>query len=207
MTAQPPTPEEKLFAVIQGAPASSPRPRKRSVDLTALRVRVQTVVSAVDLPQVNQALLGLIVLVGIWCVLNPFIARPQIDRLLSRVTQQIEPFIIAPPLEGLRSLEDYVQMMTAQDPFRIGDTGLGVPPSQPVVTQPPSQTAQALLGDLRLVGISQGATAESIAMIEQVSTRQTHFLKAGDRISQFTVQQILEDRVVLQYGTQTVELF
>jgi len=204
MAIQKPTPEEKLFAVIQGAKHPSPRVRTRALSLAALSTQMRAVASAMELPRVNEVLLGLIVIVGLWGVVNPFVLRPRVDRLLSQVTQQIEPFLIVPPLEGLRSAQDYVQAMTTQDPFRVGEPSPGTQLS-PRSIQTPTQTAQALLADLRLVGISHGE--KPVAMIEQVSSRQTHFLNVGEVIGQLTIKEILDDRVVLQYGSQTLELY
>jgi len=45
------------------------------------------------------------------------------------------------------------------------------------------------------------------AMVEQVSQQTTHVLKAGDPLGPFTVKEVLEDRVILQIGTEELELF
>lgn len=57
---------------------------------------------------------------------------------------------------------------------------------------------------LRLVGISWGR--EPIAMIENKNEKKTYFLKKGDSITQFKVKDILEDRVILDYNGELIEL-
>ena len=63
---------------------------------------------------------------------------------------------------------------------------------------------QAIAQSLRLVGISWGR--EPIVMIENKNEKKTYFLKKGDSIDQFKVKTILEDRVILDYSGELIEL-
>ena len=198
---QKPTPEEKLFAVIQGAQAASPRARAHAVSLATVTSQLQAILRQADLPRINRALSAFIVVLTVWCAINPFLLRPRIDRVLKQATRYLAPFVIAPPLEGLKASNDYIARMRANDPFRVGDA----PTRLPAATALPAAATQALLADLKLVGIAKGAVPH--AMIEQVSQQTTHVLKAGDPIGPFTVKEVLEDRVILQAGTQELELF
>jgi len=198
---QKPTPEEKLFAVIQGASQASPRARVHAVSLSTLSAPLQRLLQQTDLPRINRGLTVLIIALAGWCLLNPLLLRPRIDRVLQKAAKYLAPFVIAPPLEGLKASDDYITLMRAKDPFRVGDAPLQ---PQAVSTQPTPDT-QALLADFKLVGIAQGAVPR--AMIEQVSQQMTHVLKAGDPIGPFTVKEVLEDRVILQIGTEELELF
>jgi hypothetical protein len=66
------------------------------------------------------------------------------------------------------------------------------------------QTIIALSAGLRLAGISLGA--EPQAMVENKETNETFFLKKGDTVNRLTVQEIFNDRVILSYEGETVEL-
>jgi hypothetical protein len=189
-----PTPEEKLFAVIQGAKAPPLRGGRRGQTLARA-------VAAIDLPQINQALTALTVLLGL-ATLHPLIQRPRVDRLLDSVPAS-PGFRIAGPLDGLRSLDAYLPPILEQDPFRVGS----VTPAQPAASDTPEalfepDPAEQLSG-LRLVGLSPGP--EPTAMIEQDG--QTYFLRPGDAVGAFTVKQILPDRVILRAGSRDLELF
>ncbi len=63
---------------------------------------------------------------------------------------------------------------------------------------------QEIMQDLKLVGISWGK--ESIAMVESKKEKRTYFLKKGDNIGQFKISDILEDRVILDYKGELIEL-
>lgn len=199
--AGPPTPEEKLFAVIQGA-KHKPLRRPPSPSLAELAARLRGAAASLDVPKVNQALLALMVPLGAWCALGPFFMRPSSERLLARARQQVTPFLIAPPQDGLRPAEESAQLLRSHDLFGVGEPAAA--PAAPAAPVPPP--AQPQLSDLRLVGIARGAAPT--AMVEQVSANMTHVLKVGDAIDGFTVTAILEDRVMLLDPTgQEVALF
>ncbi len=200
MPSQKPTPEEKLFAVIQGAKASPLRTRAQALSLASLGGWLAALIGPLDLPRVNRALTVVMMVMGVGA-LSPFVMRPRVDRLLSRVEERAVPAVAA-PLEGLRPLEEYLPRIVEQDPFRVGRAPSSM--SAPDVT--PGSLAsdpRQLVSGLRLVGISWGE--EPTAMIEQ--NQQTFFLKVGDPIAGFTVKDIHQDRVILRMGEQDVELF
>lgn len=198
---QKPTPEEKLFAVIQGAQQASPRARAQALSLATLGTYLQAVMRQADLPRINRALSFLIAGLSLWCILSPLVFRPRMDRVLKQARRESAPFVVAPPLEGLKAPNDYIGLMRAKDPFRVGEVPLAKSPAAAL----PTPNVQALLNDFKLVGIAKGAVPH--AMIEHVSQQTTHVLKAGDPIGPFTVKDVLEDRVILQHGTQELELF
>jgi Tfp pilus assembly protein PilP len=207
MAADQPTPEEKLFAVIQGAPHKLLRRPGRPA-LAGAAGSWRASLAAVDLPRVNQALTVVLVLMGLACAASPLLLRPRIEQVLARAQREVAPFVIAPPLEGLRAADEYLQTIRTQDPFRVGDA-LPAPPPPPapaLEAPPPAPAGQEQLADLRLVGIARTG-AEPRAMVEQVSQGTTHVLKAGDTIGIYTIKDILEDRVVLEAGGQELELF
>jgi hypothetical protein len=64
---------------------------------------------------------------------------------------------------------------------------------------------EELAKDLSLVGIYLDEE-EPIAMIEDKQVQKTYFLKEGDSINKFTIQDILKSRVILSYEGETIEL-
>ncbi|MDP3704138.1 MAG: hypothetical protein Q8R78_07095 [Candidatus Omnitrophota bacterium] len=201
---QKPTPEEKLFAVIQGARQASPRARVQAVPLAALTAQLQAILREMDLPRINRGLSIIIIVLAAWCLLNPLLFRPRMDRVLAQATKYLAPFVIAPPLEGLKPSDEYVALMRTRDPFRVGGAA-AKPRSATAAALPAIANAQAMLADFKLVGISKGTVPR--AMVEQVSQQTTHVLTAGDPLGPFTVKEVLEDRVLLQLGTEKFELF
>lgn len=201
MAASTPTPEEKLFSVIQGAKHKPLRRPSSTLSLAAVRAQVRGAFAALDVPKVNQALVLLMVPLGLFCAFGPILMRPSPARLLAQARERPVPFVIPPPLEGLRPAEELIQLVRINDPFGISERPTAA------VTAPPVQPLQAqqMLGDLRLVGIARGAVPT--AMVEQVSQNLTSVLKVGDVVGGFTVKAILEDRVVLDAGGQELELF
>lgn len=201
MATSKPTPEEKLFAVIQGAAQKPLRGKPRALSLATVAARLSMLIGPVDLPRINQGLAVLIGGLALACVSNPLMMRPRVDRLLGRIEPRGAPVIPA-PLQGLKTLEAYLGTMGAQDPFRIGEQPLAVSPDQ-AATAPAHADPKTLLGDAKLVGISFGENPT--AMVEQ--QKQTFFLKPGDVLGQLTVKEILKDHVVFRSGDQDVELF
>ncbi len=208
MAAEKPTPEERLFAIIRGAThpplrrAESPGARPWDGLLTALR-------GPWNLSRVNRLLTTLVVLLGAGTIGSWFV-RPSTDRFVATAEAQAAatPLTLTPPPSGPPPTEAFVARMQARDPFKLEPPPPppepAAPPTPPPPPPPPPIDQQAL-DDLRLVGISWDP--EPLAMIEQVKTQQTHFLRVGDPIGPFRVQSILANHVILRQGEQTVELF
>jgi hypothetical protein len=62
----------------------------------------------------------------------------------------------------------------------------------------------SLAKDLKLVGISWGKNP--IVMIEDSKAKKTYFLKKGEMINEFKIDNILTDRVILSFGGETIQL-
>ena len=209
MTADKPTPEEKLFAVIQGAKHPPLRAKAQVISLASAGPWLSSLMGPMDLARINQLLTWVIAGMGLLCVASPVLMRPHGDRMVAAAQQQAAPFVMPSPLEGLKTTQAYVELLRSQDPFRI-EAQATVPKAEqpPTVQEPhirPGPDPKTVLADLKLVGIS--LSPEPIAMIEQVSTQQTYFLKPGDLIGQAMVKEILSDRVVLHVGDQDMDLF
>jgi len=169
------------------------------MSLASFSARLSVFVGSFDLPRVNQLLVVVIGLLGMACLTSLFWLQPRIDRLMGKAQTHVAP-IMAGPLDGLRPVEEYLQTITKQDPFRVGE----VPRTASTTEAPPSRLdPKTLVSGLRLVGIAWAE--EPIAMVEQ--QQQTHFLKKGDTLGTLTVKEIFRDHVVFQASDQEVELF
>ena len=207
MATQKPTPEEKLFAVIQGGPHPPLRPRARAGSLSgigALLVRV----GPLDLPRANQLFTIMVIGFAVAFIVNLLpMTWPHADRLMEQAKSHGTPSTMAAPLEGMKSVEESIQLMQANDPFHVGSASVESQASSPETQEPSAQQrAQDALKDLKIVGISWDP-ADSTVMIEQLSDHQTHFLKVGNIIGVFTVKDILQDRVILRAGDHDFELY
>lgn len=201
MTAPKPTPEEKLFAVIQGAQHPPLRARAQAISLSSLGARLAVLIGPVDLPRINQALTVVVAVLGVVCVASPLLMQPRVERSVARARNAPNVPVSGAPLEGLHPVDEYLQSMAQQDPFRVGETLRTAVASGDTTST--GHDPRALIAGLKLVGISWGE--EPIAMIEQ--QQQTYFLKQGERLGEVTVKAILQDRVVLQVAGQDIELF
>ena len=205
MEIKKPTPEEKLFAVIQGAPHAPLRPRAQALSLALARRSLAAFIGPLELPRINRLLAVVVAVLGAACLLAPLIMQPQVERVMNRASTQSVPFVIAKPLEGVKPLADYSELMREKDPFQVGSATPAGQPTASTNPQPRPQQFQDALADLKLVGISWGD--DPTVMIEELSTHETHFLKTGQSVGPFTVKEILQDRVMLRAGEQDVELF
>lgn len=203
MAAAKPTPEEKLFAVIQGAKSTPLRGRGSALSFKQRLQQMGARVGAIDLPRANQLLMAVMALL-VAGLAAQFFTQPSVERLIAQA-QEPEPFRIAPPLQGLKPLDEYLPKVLEQDPFRTGHTSsaaAGASNTEKPEPAPPADP-KALIANLRLVGIAWGDAPT--AMIEQ--DKQTYFLKPGDPIGALTVKEILKDHVILKSGDQEVDLF
>ncbi len=201
-----PTPEERLFAVIQGAAHRTLRRNAPALTLAGLAGKALGIVGPLDLPRINQGLLVVAIGLGALCAVSPFIVRPRLEHVLGKAQQYLAPFVMAPPLEGLRPTDEYVSALRRADPFRLGEAPPAEPGAEPVIARPPPPAAQQALGNLRLVGIAKTG-ARPRAMIEDVTQNATSIVGVGDIVGPFTVKAILEDRVVFDAGGAEMELF
>ena len=113
-----PTPEEKLFAVIQGAKAAPIRGKASAMSLSGFWAAFFTATGPFDLTRVNKLLSGLIVILVLFAA-APFLLQPSVENLMSTVPIRT---VTPPPaaLDGLKPLDAYLPTFLESDPFRIG---------------------------------------------------------------------------------------
>lgn len=96
-----------------------------------------------------------------------------------------------------RPFDYYAARVRDRDIFQ---SPLHRPPERPGAQTGPTDGAQGL----RLVGIVLDDSAE--AVIEDTQANRTFFVRVGDSIQQGVVEKITEDKVVITFGGQQVEL-
>ena len=199
-----PTPEEKLFAVIQGAAHPPLRSKRSSRSILDMGRTAWAMAGSIGVPQVNHALVTFNILLALVCVAGAFM-RPDERKLMGLAAQSPGRFTIAPPLAGMQPVEELVELMRAKDPFHIAEPIATVPTPNTTPPPPTGPDFQAALSQLKLVGIARGE--EATAMIEDKASQQTHFLRRGETIGVFTIKEVLPDHVILRAGDQDFDLF
>lgn len=102
------------------------------------------------------------------------------------------------PAIETRSFESYKQTMAGRDVFQA-------PWEKPVQAAPASGASAAELSkQLKLVGILMDKDPKAI--VEDLGTQQTFFVSPGERIGNAIVEEIREDKVILIFGQEKVEL-
>ena len=84
MSPTEPTPEERLFAVIQGTHHSGARAKGRTLSLAGVSSVASALIGPLDLPRVNRVLIGVVIALTALCLASPVMMRPQIGRVLRR---------------------------------------------------------------------------------------------------------------------------
>ncbi|PIV39144.1 MAG: hypothetical protein COS29_04160 [Candidatus Omnitrophica bacterium CG02_land_8_20_14_3_00__42_8] len=97
--------------------------------------------------------------------------------------------------EVFKPAEFYLQDVRQRDIFKI------VP--KDITGTTAESNLQVLTKDFNLAGIYMGEYPE--VMIEDKAAKKTYFLKQGDKIKGVVVKNIFKDKVVLEYGSETIE--
>jgi hypothetical protein len=101
-------------------------------------------------------------------------------------------------VSALKGLIYYVDGIGKRDIFRMG--GKFDLAAEPAAVSKLAELTQSL----KLVGISWSADPD--AMIEDSKMSKTFFVKKGQMIGEFTVENISQDKVSLRYGKELIEL-
>ena len=102
------------------------------------------------------------------------------------------------PAVETRPFESYKQTMEGRDVFQA-------PWERPAREVPiPNASATELAKQLKLVGILLDKDPKAI--VEDLATQQTFFLSPGERIGNAVVGEIRQDKVILIFGQEKVEL-
>jgi hypothetical protein len=170
-----------------------------------------------SLKLVNRLLIVLLVFVLAGIAYNMNKVRATVENLSGQVAASRPSAGAQQALASLNPLADYLKEFEKRDLFRPvippkpKEKEAKTPESkkkQPV-KKPPQPTSIEILKKqaktLKLVGISWGKNP--VAMIEDTTSRETSFLKAGQFINEIQVKVIMKDRAILSLGEAEYDLF
>lgn len=208
------TPEEQLLDLIEKGEAvpSQGVKRKKTAFLRRLWLSFKAGISGVakrlkdGLKEPNLKVLNrifLIVCLGLiaYSVTDFIFKRPDINKVYRNaqlIVRKIKKSKVASLVEQHPFLH-YFEMVRRRNIF------------SPVVLKEEEKKAEikkvsldSLTKDLNLVGISWGKNP--IAMIEDSKVEKTYFLKKGEMINEFKIDDVLKDRVILSFKGETIQL-
>ena len=170
-----------------------------------------------SLKLVNRLLIVLLVFVLAGIAYNMNKVRATVENLSGQVAASRPSAGAQQALASLNPLAGYLKEFEKRDLFRPvippkpKEKEVKTPESkkkQPA-KKPPQPTSIEILEKkakaLKLVGISWGKNP--VAMIEDTTSRETSFLKAGQFINEIQVKVIMKDRAVLSLGDAEYDLF
>lgn len=206
------TSEEKLLRLIRkkdrssdGMPVASPKdPQATSADLSDEAPRPE---NQMDVLAVSIRVLAVTACVILIIILNKYARTNWSTALEPSVQTQVAEDASSPagkeeaapvPAVEVRPFESYKQTMEGRDVFQA-------PWEKPVQEVPASSvSAGELAKQLKLVGILLDKDPKAI--VEDLATHQTFFVSPGERIGNAVVGEIRQDKVILIFGQEKVEL-
>ncbi len=230
MVQRKPTPEEQLLKLIEnpnapggeaGKKAAVPGSAKPAFSFGKLfgglaywkaqrgkSVALENRPFSFDLKWLNRALFAMVLASGIFLMIDLFFFRPGQADFLAQVgtSEPVFPVLNA-KTAAEQDLSFFREPLKKRNPFlppgsqtppAAQGTDAGAPPA-------PKNAISDVLQGFKLVGISWGA--EPLAMIEEVSTGRTHFLRKGQELNGLKVQEISKEKVKVTYEGQEGELF
>jgi hypothetical protein len=152
--------------------------------------------SGINLRVVNKTLAAILAVLVILILYSSAFGRRSVSGIVNGFSKIKYQAVPRRSPESLKPLGVYTEQVRKRDIFKPA------PSRQEIVTA--GSALQAMVKDLRLVGIYQGADSEAI--VEDRSTKKIYYLNKASQINGMTVNKILEDRVVLKYGGDEAEL-
>lgn len=213
------SPEEKLLRLIRGDKKRQPKPVVNTTETPVNTAQAQPVApSAVKyerrgergrLKIVNLALIALLVSAILYLVydlvrsnLNPPISGLQHKTKIKKdeipsVARKAQDSASQAQVTPFSSYQEVVGKRELFKPLRTETLAAKTP-------KPSTSSGYEKLKDLSLIGIVAGEKPQ--AVIEDKKIQKTYFLNKGQTIDQLTVEDILEDRVILDFEGEKLEL-
>jgi len=210
------TSEEKLLRLIRkkdksSGAASPPFQENQTVVSPDLPEETQGSGNQMDVLALSIRVLAVTACIILVFVLNKYVllrTKPPAGQALSSPTQAAEDISLSAgakeewelPVAAIevRPFDSYKPAMEGRDIFQA-------PWEQPAQDIPASGVpGTELVKQLKLVGILLDKDPKAI--VEDLGTQQTFFVSPGERIGNAIVQEILQDKVILIFGQEKVEL-
>ncbi len=191
--------------------------RVKAKQPSRVRLVSRLVPRELSLKLVNRLLIVLLVFVLGGIAYNMNKVRATVENLSSQVAVSRPSAGTQQALASLNPLADYLKEFETRDLFRPvippkpkeKEAKAPEPKKKQPAKKPPQPTSIEILEKkaktLKLVGISWGKSP--VAMIEDTTSRETSFLKAGQFINEIQVKVIMKDRAVLSLGDAEYDLF
>ena len=230
------TPEEQLLRLIESGGKDEPGKKKgfaflnlktwaglfsgrgvKAKQTSRVRFVSGLVPRELSLKLVNRLLIVLLVFVLAGIAYNMNKVRATVENLSGQVAASSPSVGTQQALASLNPLADYLKEFEKRDLFRpvippkpkAKEAKPLEPKKKQPVKKPPQPTSIEILEKkaktLKLVGISWGKNP--VAMIEDTTSRETSFLKAGQFINEIQVKVIMKDRAILSLGDAEYDLF
>ncbi len=163
-----------------------------------------------DLKFANRILIVLAISFGIYLIFDITSLKSGHADFLNQVgtNDAVFPPAFDPAKAAPRDLEYYQEPLSQRNPFfppGSKTAAQSVPDTASAAPATPSAPIQEIMQSIKLVGISFGD--EPLAMIEDVQTGRTYFLKRGQELKGIKVQSISKEKVVVTHDGQEAELF
>jgi hypothetical protein len=233
--AQKPTPEEQLLKLIEGGetggrptPAAG-KPQKESSaskPLSGMRkfpgfldyfkgnfLSKQprlNMTAVMDTRNINRGLIGLVAVSVLYLIIDLIFFRPGDTRFLSQVSTSDAVYPITSGALGATAtdISVYKETLRKRNPFLApqADQGAAAAADSGTSALPSAQgPLNEMLAGYKLVGISVGD--QPLAMIEEISTGRTFFLRKGQEFKDMKVQDVSREKVTVTYEGQEADLF
>ncbi len=133
-----------------------------------------------------------------------FFNRPDISWIEERPSLERQAYVPARKSPTQRTILSYLAMVQRRNvfsPFIVVDTRVEEEEEE---REDLREAAKKLAAKLKLVGIL--LSPQPRAMVEDLETNETFFLKEGDIVNQLKIKEILSDRIILDYQGETIEM-
>jgi hypothetical protein len=231
--AQKPTPEEQLLKLIEGggAPeagkprAEKPVPATASKSMAGVKklpgfleyfkahglgksMRWDAAVFS-DIRNVNRALVGLVAVSVLYLFVDLLFFKPGDSKFLAQVSTSDAVFPMTSAAMGTTAtdISVYKESIRKRNPFLPpqSEQGAAAADSGAAPVSAAAGTLSEMLQGYKLVGIS--VSDQPLAMIEEVSTGRTYFLRKGQDFKSMKVQDVSREKVTVTYEGEEGSLF
>ena len=210
------TPEEQLLKLIEkdneSEPAEVKRGRRGFFSFNRLRnsrifsgkgirqrlIKLKLSLREPNIKIANKAFLSLSVVLLIYSIISLIFSRFDMKKVYTNLRPMEKKQFTQKTIIKDRPFLHYLEMARRRNifsPIELKEE------EDPAIKE---KELQEITKSLRLVGISW--EEEPMAMIEKKGENKTYFLKKGDSIGQFKINNILEGGVILDYNGKLVEL-
>lgn len=205
------SPEEKLLNIIKQEDNNTIKKREEGVKNSAIFNKINKVAgnvrsllkekfsisSGANIKKANSAFFVILLVLIIFLLIDFVNYRPSLKKIYDNVSNLHSAPVEKKLITLLEPFSDYLEICKKRDLFSPSAAK-----SELIETE--VLNLSQLIKDLRLVGIYWGEYPE--AMIEHIKEKKTYFVKQGQTIKNIKVKTILEDRVILKYNNEEMEL-